>query len=144
MTEWVKIDRATGDVLKRRTEDKLERVFNKPVVWIEVEKKDAPEYDAATHKLNATVTQPDLSDLSVAVSPGAKRVEGYEAVALSNDEINAAKEIKVRVTDRNMAEITEELMVAIATGKTLNRAAFSDATWEKINERRKIRGESEV
>ena len=144
MTEWVKIDRATGDVLKRRTEDKLERVFNKPVVWIELEKKDAPKYDAATHKLNATVTQPDLSDLSVAVSPSAKRVEGYEAVALSNDEIDAAKRIKLRVTDSNMAQITEELMVAIATGKTLNRAAFSDATWAKINERRNIRGESDI
>ena len=92
MTTWVKIDRATGDVLKRRTEDKLERVFNKPVVWLEVEKKDAPEYDAATHKLNATVTQPDLSDLSVAVPTDAKRVEGYEAVALSDSEIAASKD----------------------------------------------------
>ena len=92
MTKWVKIDRATGNVLKRRTEDKLERVFNKPVVWIEVEKKDAPEYDASTHKLNATVTQPDLSDLSVAVPTDAKRVEGYEAVALSDSEIAAAKD----------------------------------------------------
>lgn len=92
MTKWVKIDRATGNVLKRRTEDKLERVFNKPVVWIEVEKKDAPEYDTATHKLNATVTQPDLSDLSVAVPTDAKRVEGYEAVALSDSEIAANKD----------------------------------------------------
>jgi|8_EtaG_2_1085327.scaffolds.fasta_scaffold00570_11 hypothetical protein len=92
MTEWVKIDRATGDVLKRRTEDKLERVFNKPVVWIKLEKKDAPDFDANTHKLNATVTQPDLSDLSVAVSPSAKRVEGYEAVALSNKEVIERKD----------------------------------------------------
>ena len=92
MTKWVKIDRATGNVLKRRTEDNLERVFNKPVVWIELEKKDAPEYDAATHKLNATVTQPDLSDLSVAVPTDAKRVEGYEAVALSDSEIAANKD----------------------------------------------------
>ena len=92
MTKWVKIDRTTGNVLKRRTEDKLERVLNKSVVWIELEKKDAPEYDAATHKLNATVTQPDLSDLSVAVPTDAKRVEGYEAVALSDSEIAAAKD----------------------------------------------------
>ena len=92
MTKWVKINRATGNVLKRRTEDKLERVLNKSVVWIELEKKDAPEYDAATHKLNATVTQPDLSDLSVAVSADAKRVEGYEAVALSDSEIVASKD----------------------------------------------------
>ena len=144
MTEWVKIDRATGNVLKRRTEDSLERVMNKAVVWLEVEKKDAPDFDASTHKLNATVTQPDLSDLSVAVSPSTKRVEGWEAVALSDKEVSEAKEIAVRVTDRNMAQITEELMVAIAEGKTLNRAAFSDATWEKINERRNIRGESDI
>jgi len=144
MTEWVKIDRATGNVLKRRTEDSLERVMNKAVVWIELDKKDAPEHDASTHKLNATVVQPDLSDLSAAVSTDAKRVEGFEAVALSDKEVGEAKEIAVRVTDRNMAQITEELMTAIAKGKTLNRAAFSDATWEKINERRKIRGESEI
>tara|TARA_R100001443_G_scaffold23095_1_gene35283 strand:- start:1613 stop:2020 length:408 start_codon:yes stop_codon:yes gene_type:complete len=92
MTKWVKIDRSTGNVLKRRTEDNLERVFNKPVVWIELEKKDAPEYDAATHKLNATVVQPDLSDLSQTVPTDAKRVEGYEAVALSDSEIAANKD----------------------------------------------------
>mgnify|MGYP003117407546 CR=1 FL=1 len=144
MTEWVKIDRATGNVLKRRTEDSLERVMNKAVVWIELDKKNAPEYDASTHKLNATVVQPDLSDLSQTVPTDAKRVEGYEAVALSDKEVREAKEIAVRVTDRNMAQITEELMTAIATGKTLNRAAFPDSTWAKINERRKIRGESEI
>ena len=92
MTKWVKIDRSTGNVLKRRTEDNLERVFNKPVVWIELEKKDAPKYDAATHKLNATVVQPDLSDLSQTVPTDAKRVEGYEAVALSDSEIAANKD----------------------------------------------------
>lgn len=92
MTTWVKIDRATGDVLKRRTEDKLERVFNKPVVWLEVEKKDAPEYDASTHKLTPVVTQPDLSDLSVAVSPSAKRVETYKAVKLTDAEIESNKD----------------------------------------------------
>lgn len=92
MTRWVKIDRATGDVLKRRTEDKLERVFNKPVVWLEVEKKDAPEYDASTHKLTPVVTQPDLSDLSVAVSPSAKRVETYKAVKLTDAEIESNKD----------------------------------------------------
>ena len=85
-----------------------------------------------------------MSDLSADVSASTKRVEEWEVVELSDDEKSEVKEIKVRVTDRNMAQITEELMVAIAEGKTLNRAAFSDATWEKINERRKIRGESEI
>tara|TARA_Y100001938_G_C8053286_1_gene413048 strand:- start:463 stop:870 length:408 start_codon:yes stop_codon:yes gene_type:complete len=92
MTEWVKIDRATGEVLKKRTEDKLERVFNKPQVWIELDKKNAPEYDASTHKLNAIVTQPDLSDLSVDVPSSSKRVEDWEAVALSESEIAANKD----------------------------------------------------
>ena len=92
MTEWVKIDRKTGNVLKRRTEDKLERVFNKPVVWIEVEKKDAPDFDASTHKLTPVVTQPDLSDLSVAVSPSAKRVEAWKAVKLSDEEVVSSKD----------------------------------------------------
>lgn len=79
-------------MLKRRTEDKLERVFNKPLVWIELEKKDAPEYDATTHKLTPVVTQPDLSDLSVAVSPSAKRVETYKAVKLSDEEVVSRKD----------------------------------------------------
>lgn len=92
MTEWVKIDRKTGNVLKRRTEDKLERVFNKPVVWIELEKKDAPDFDASTHKLTPVVTQPDLSDLSVAVSPSAKRVEAWKAVKLSDEEVVSRKD----------------------------------------------------
>lgn len=144
MTEWVKIDRATGNVLKRRTEDSLERVMNKAVVWLELDEKEEPSYNANTHKLRKKVTQPDLSDLSADVSASTKRVEEWEVVELSDDEKSEVKEIKVRVTDRNMAQITEELMVAIAEGKTLNRAAFSDATWEKINERRKIRGESEI
>ena len=92
MTEWVKIDRKTGNVLKRRTEDKLERVFNKPLVWIELDKKDAPDFDASTHKLTPVVTQPDLSDLSVAVSPSAKRVETYKAVKLSDEEVVSRKD----------------------------------------------------
>ena len=144
MTEWVKIDRATGNVLKRRTEDSLERVMNKAVVWLELDEKEEPSYNANTHKLRKKVTQPDLSDLSADVSASTKRVEEWEVVELSDDEKSEVKEIAVRVTDRNMAQITEELMVAIAEGKTLNRAAFSDATWNKINERRKIRGESEI
>jgi hypothetical protein len=92
MTEWVKIDRATGNVLKRRTEDSLERVMNKAVVWIELDKKDAPEYDASTHKLEPVVTQPDLSDLSVAVSPSAKRVETYKTVKLTDEEVVSRKD----------------------------------------------------
>ena len=51
MTSWVKIDRKTGNILKMRTEDSLNRIFNKSSVWIELEKKDAPEYNSITHKL---------------------------------------------------------------------------------------------
>ena len=92
MTSWVKIDRKTGNVLKMRTEDSLNRVFNKPFVWIELEKKDAPEYNSITHKLNKTIVQPDLSDLSVDVPSSSKRVEDWETVALSDSEIAANKD----------------------------------------------------
>ena len=92
MTSWVKIDRKTGDVLKMRTENNLYRIFNKPHVWIEVERKDAPEYNSLTHKLNKTVVQPDLSDLSVDVPSSSKRVEDWEVVALSDSEIAANKD----------------------------------------------------
>ncbi len=92
MTSWVKIDRKTGNVLKMRTEDSLNRVFNKSSVWIELEKKDAPEYNSITHKLNKTIVQPDLSDLSVDVPSSSKRVEDWETVALSDSEIAANKD----------------------------------------------------
>jgi len=127
MTKWVKIDRTTGNVLKRRTEDKLERVLNKSVVWIELEKKDAPEYDASTHKLNATVAQPDLSDLSVAVSTDAKRVEGYEAAALSDSEIVASKDAQYSspiTVAFKLAMDQENRIRALESKSALDVAAF--------------------
>ena len=127
MTKWVKIDRATGDVLKRRTEDKLERVFNKPVVWIEVEKKDAPEYDASTHKLTPVVTQPDLSDLSVAVSPSAKRVETYKAVKLTDAEIESNKDAQYSspiTVAFKLAMDQENRIRALESKSALDVAAF--------------------
>ena len=103
MTRWVKIDRATGDVLKRRTEDKLERVFNKPVVWLEVEKKDAPD------------------------SPSAKRVETYKAVKLTDAEIESNKDAQYSspiTVAFKLAMDQENRIRALESKSALDVAAF--------------------
>lgn len=87
MTNFVKIDRATGDVLKQRSTNNLERVFNKSTVWIELEINNKPIFDPNSQRLVPTLAQPDLSDLNVDVSPTAKRVQGWEAIALTAQEL---------------------------------------------------------
>ena len=135
MTEWVKIDRATGSVLKKRTEDKLERVFNKPQVWLELEKKDAPDYDAFTHKLIKTVEQPDLSDLSVDVPSSSKRLEDWEAVALTDSEIAEAKDRQYSQPDTVMFPLAldQEIRIrALESKNALNVAEFQKQLRDNI------------
>jgi hypothetical protein len=127
MTSWVKIDRKTGNVLKMRTEDSLNRVFNKSSVWIELEKKDAPEYNSITHKLNKTIVQPDLSDLSVDVPSSSKRVEDWETVALSDSEIAANKDAQYSSPETvlfKLAHDQENRIRKLESKEELDVAAF--------------------
>lgn len=102
MKTWVKINRSSGEVLKRKNADALQRILNDEQVWLEVQKIAQPVYNADTHKLEQIINQPDLSDLSKAVSPTAKRVETWQSVALTAEELatrqHSADELYVATT----------------------------------------------
>ena len=139
MTKYARITSSTGAIIEEKDESEF-RGGKPPAAnvakdweWLPVT-IEKPSFDSETEVLEGPKD----------VVTAEKITRKWTVSKLSDKKLDEAKEIKLRVTDRNMAEITEELMVAIATGKTLNRAAFSDSTWEKINERRKIRGESEI
>lgn len=115
MTNYVKIDRATGDILKRKV-DVEKRVFNKAVVWIEIEQQVRPVYNNETHRLNPVVTQPDLSDLNLDVPPTTKRVESWEVVILTAQELDDRQDGKAT---RLLADIGFKVLI-----KALNDGSF--------------------
>ena len=142
--KWVKIDRSNGNVIKGKTAAELKRVFNKSTVWLELVREARPNFNLNTQKLVAQVAQSDLSDLSVDVDPSEKRVESWSVVSLSSDELAKRTSDRIEETDYLLAKIVEDIMVVIATGATLNRAAFSSDVWDQINARRSLRGEDDV
>jgi hypothetical protein len=144
MTNWVKIDRATGDIIKRKRADSMTRIFNKPSVWLEQVNEAKPAYDPDTHKLEALITQPDMSDLSVDVDPSAQRVEGWSTVAMSADELQDIVNGKIAQTDRFLARMVEDILVHVAQGTPLTRNAFHPKVWDRINARRALRGKAPV
>jgi hypothetical protein len=145
---YAKIDRATGKVLKQKSSEGMERVFNKPTVWIEViQKEPIPAYDTETHKIVKTVDQPDLSNLSIDVSHDAQRVLGYDVVALNSEELQVVADTKINKMVRELSSIIELLFTKIAItndGVAFSRTDFPDEVWDKINAIRTIRGESGV
>jgi hypothetical protein len=142
---WAKIDRRTGKVLRKKEQNApMERVFDKPTVWIEQEIQPEPDYDPDTHKVIRKTVQPDLSDLSVDVDPNAKRVEGWEIVALSDAEKERRMLSLIALTDHTMARVAEDIMVSIASNQELTRDSFSEQVWQRVNARRRLRGESDV
>jgi len=139
MTKYARITSSTGAIIEEKDEAEFRGGKPPPAnvakdwEWLPVT-VEKPSYNIETEVLEGPKD----------VVTAEKITRKWTVAELSDKQVGEAKEIKVRVTDRNMAQITEELMTAIAEGKTLNRAAFSDSTWGKINERRKIRGESEI
>jgi hypothetical protein len=145
MKKWYsKIDRSTGDIVKRKQFNNPERALNKPFVWIPEERDAQPEYDKKTHKLVQTDTIPDLSDMTVDVSPDDKRVLGFDVVALTEEEKAGINISKIADSDGVLARMIEDILVIIAQGGTLEKDSFADEVWEKINARRVLRGEDEV
>ena len=145
MKMYVKIDRATGNVLKLKRFDDIERALNKPHVWIELEVIPNPTYDEDNEKLVELITQPDLSDLNVDVPPTAKRVVSVKKTPLTNPEKQARKLSRIRDSDRLLARIVEDILVVVATkGSAMERSDFSAQVWTKINNRRALRGEAAV
>ena len=145
MKKWYsKIDRSTGNIVKRKELNNPERALNKPFVWIPEERDAQPEYNKETHKLVQTETIPDLSDMTVDVSQDAKRALGFDVVALTEEEKAQINTRKIADSDGVLARMTEDILVIIAQGGTLEKDSFPNEVWEKINTRRVLRGEDEV
>ena len=145
MKKWYsKIDRSTGNIVKRKELNNPERALNKPFVWLPEERDIRPEYDKETHKLVQAETIPDLSDTTVDVSQNAKRALGFDVVALTEEEKAGINTRKIADSDGVLARMTEDILVIIAQGGTLEKDSFAEEVWEKINARRLLRGEDEV
>ena len=144
MSTFVKVDRKTGDVLKLKSENSMNRIFNKPTVWLELVREDPPDFDENTNKIVKEIRQSDLSDLDVDVDPSEKRVEGWKVVSLTSEELAKRTSERIQQTDHLLSKIVEDIMVAIATGAPLTRNTFSTAVWNQINERRSLRGEEDI
>ena len=145
MKKWYsKIDRSTGNIVKRKEFDNPKRALNKPFVWLPEERDAQPDYNKETHKLVQTDTIPDLSDMTVDVSPDDKRVLGFDVVALTEEEKAGINTKEIADSDGTLARMTEDILVIIAQGGVLEKDSFAEEVWEKINARRLLRGEDEV
>jgi hypothetical protein len=51
---------------------------------------------------------------------------------------------KIADSDEDLAKLTEDILVVIAQGGTLEKDSFPSEVWEKVNARRVLRGEDEV
>jgi len=142
---YSKIDRATGKVLKQKSSEGMERVFDKEVVWLEMELTGKPDYDEDNEKVvQYQRISADISDLSIDVSPDTKFLQGYDVVSLTTDEKEQVRLGKIAGSDEDLAKLTEDILVVIAQGGTLEKDSFPDEVWEKVNARRLLRGEDEV
>jgi hypothetical protein len=142
---YAKIDRATGKVLKQKSSEGMERVFNKEVVWLEMELIGKPDYDKDNEKVvQYQRVSADISDLSIDVPPDTKFLQGYDVVSLTTDEKEQIKLGKIVESDDDLARFTEDILVVIAQGGTLEKDSFPSEVWDKVNARRVLRGEGEV
>ena len=123
----------------------MERSFNKEVVWLEMELIGRPDYDKDNEKVvQYQRVSTNISDLSINLPPDTKFLQGYDKVDLSNDEKEKVRFGKIVDSDDDLARFTEDILVAIAQGGTLEKDSFPDEVWEKVNMRRVLRGEDEV
>ena len=142
---YAKIDRATGKILKQKSSEGMERSFNKEVVWLEMELIGRPDYDKDNEKVvQYQRVSADISDLSIDVPPDTKFLQGYDKVNLNNDEKEQVRLGKIADSDEDLAKLTEDILVVIAQGGTLEKDSFPSEVWDKVNARRVLRGEGEV
>lgn len=136
---FVKINRADGSIMRQKKADEMYRVFNKSTVWLELVRTSPPPHDEETQKLVKTLSQPDMSDLDVDVDPSTKRIEGWEVVALTGQEIidrqiEADQQyIRNEARDKAMWVLVELISKLLADGvitagdfKPVTRQAFLD------------------
>ena len=142
---YAKIDRATGKVLEQKSSEGIERVFGKEVVWLEMELTGKPDYDKDNEKVvQYQRISANISDLSIDVPPDTKFLQGYDVVSLTTDEKEQVRLGKIADSDEDLAKLTEDILVVIAQGGTLEKDSFPSEVWEKVNARRVLRGEGEV
>ena len=104
-----------------------------------------PDYDKDNEKaVQYQRVSADISDLSIDVPPDTKFLQGYDVASLTTDEKEQIKLGKIVDSDDDLARFTEDILVAIAQGDTLEKDSFSDEVWEKVNARRVLRGEVAV
>jgi|TARA_Y100000034_G_scaffold102014_1_gene126663 hypothetical protein len=139
MVPYAKIERATGEVLKRKRMSEPVRALHKAEVWLPVERPAPPAFNPDTHKLAEKITQPDLSNLAVDVPADAVRIEGHKKIALTGAEKQARTNAKIAALDHGMARVAEDVAVAMVTAGDVPQAAI-----DKINARRRLRGQSEI
>jgi len=141
MIIYVKIDRLTGDVIHRRSVEKAldYRGLDKPFPWLELQQTAQPVFNPDTHKLVATITQPDLSDLTIDVPATAKRVHGWNKVALNVAEQTRQKQQKIDGLHSGLFRIIEDLAAYSVNGTPLSVEVLA-----KINTIRRLRGEADL
>ena len=95
MATYLKIDRATGNVLDREHKDDPVRALNKPTIWLPLVSDPPPSFDLAAEKLVARLDIPDLADLGRDVASDAVATEGFNVVALTVEEIASQEQARV-------------------------------------------------
>jgi hypothetical protein len=146
MLNYANVDRVTGKVLTEKGfESEPARDFNEPHVWLEMEVLARPPYDDMTERLEQyRRPSADISDMDIDVDPSTKLVQGYDKVALT-PELQAQRAIKkISELDNGLIRIIEDLIVVIATGGALNKNSLHPSVLEKINVRRRLRGQGDV
>jgi len=143
----VKYDRVSGKVVKHRklSEHQLAtRDLSKKYVWLEEVQGVTDSYDPETQKIIKTYELPDLSDLSISVDVGVKMAINYIAINLTADEIQANKEKKIYDTDQGLIRGIEDIIVMISKGAPLNKNSLPVELIDKVNVRRRYRGEADI
>ena len=115
MTEYIKIQKADGTILKQKSFDNPTRDLAKESVWLPLEVSDTePSYDSATQKLVRYYVMPDLSgDLTSAKVTYALKAEAFSDI-------------------EKLAILTNAMNEKLLAGETL--------TADEINERKALLG----
>tara|TARA_R100000656_G_C3949855_1_gene128244 strand:- start:500 stop:925 length:426 start_codon:yes stop_codon:yes gene_type:complete len=110
-------------------------IFNgKPLRWLPYTMDDEPIFDADTHIKERSVETVGESEVTLS----------HPVRALTQAELTSRRQGKIRGLDNTLVRIVEDLMVAVATGEPLTRDTFPAQAWEKINKRRRLRGQADV
>jgi hypothetical protein len=138
--DYVLVEDVTNNILERVVGAKEFRTGSPPILngkpfkWLPYVEDVEPVYDEVTHKRLVSVEV--ITDTEVTLThPIKKKTAG---------ELQADILGRIAFLDMGLIRIVEDIMVAIATGASLTRANFPAAIWDKINDRRKLRGLDDI